>query len=387
MRLGVLATHPIQYHAPLHRALAERLDLEVFFAHEQTAEGQARAGFGVAFEWDVPLLEGYRHRFLENVAAEPDPSTLRGCNTPEIAGIIARERFDAFLVNGWYNQSYWQAIRACWRTGTPVLIRGDSQLRTPRSWPKRMAKQVAYRAFIPRFDAYLVVGQRAREYYLHYGAKEERMHFVPHFVDNDFFRTRADAVDREAFRAEMGIAEDAHVLLFVGKFIPKKRPGHVLAAAEMLHARGIDVEVMLVGSGPLEEELRAQAQGIEAPVHFAGFRNQSELPAHYASADLLVLPSDGDETWGLVVNEAMACGIPAVVSDAVGCGPDLIDPGVTGLVYPEGNVEALADAVERFYREADPPEVRQALAEKMQVYSLETAVEGVLEAMAQPTWV
>ena len=199
MRLGVLATHPIQYHAPLYRALAKRIDLEVYFAHQQTAQGQAKAGFGVAFEWDVPLLDGYSYQFLTNRAKNPDVSTFAGCNTPEVADIIARERFDAFLVNGWYNRSFWQAMRACWRTGTPLLVRGDSQLHTPRSSAKRLVKEVVYRAFIPRFDGYLVVGQRAKEYYLNYGARPERIHFVPHFVDNAFFSSSA-----EHLRAERG---------------------------------------------------------------------------------------------------------------------------------------------------------------------------------------
>ena len=149
-RLGVLATHPIQYQAPLYRALAERVDLQVYFAHRQTPEGQAKAGFGVAFEWDVPLLDGYEHRFLENRAAEPDVSTFRGCNTPEIGRIIAEERFDAFLVNGWYTKSFWQAMAACWRTGTPLMVRGDSHLGTPRKTWFRMVKEGAYRLFIPK---------------------------------------------------------------------------------------------------------------------------------------------------------------------------------------------------------------------------------------------
>ena len=381
MRLGVLATHPIQYHAPLYRALAERLDSEVYFAHKQTAEGQAKAGFGVAFEWDVPLLEGYSYQFLENEAKKPDVSTFWGCSTPEIAYIIARERFDAFLVNGWYNRSLWQAMRACWQTGTPLLVRGDSQLRTPRSLPFRIAKEAFYRAFIPRFDGYLVVGERAREYYTYYGAREERMFFVPHFIDNAWFRERAADVDPQALRAELAVGPDTALLLFVGKFIPKKRPADILRAARHLQERGQAVQVVLVGSGELEGDLRDTARELDVPIHFAGFKNQSELPYYYAGADLLVLPSDGGETWGLVVNEAMACGLPAVVSDAVGCAPDLIDPGETGEMYPMGDVKALALALERALHLAGSPHVAQALKRKMDVYSLETAVAGALEAV------
>ncbi len=382
MRLGVLATHPIQYHAPLYRALAEQLDLQVYFAHRQTAAGQAAAGFGVAFEWDIPLLDGYRYQFLTNEAARPSTEGFRGCNTPEIAAIIERERFDAFLVTGWNNQSFWQAMRACWRTGTPLMVRGDSQLATPRRWWLRAAKEGFYSWFIPRFDAYLVVGERAREYYLHYGADPAKMYFVPHFVDNAWFRAQAAAARQHGpdIRAGLGISAEAAVLLFVGKFIPKKRPADVITAADRLYCSGHQVEVLFVGSGELEASLRDAAEQAAVPVHFAGFKNQSELPAYYAAADLLVLPSDGGETWGLVVNEAMACGLPAVVSDAAGCAPDLIDAGRTGFTFALGEVKALEEALEQMLLRLGEPALQDALAAKMQAYSLEAALEGISRA-------
>ena len=383
MRLGVLATHPIQYHAPLFRALAREVDLEVFFAHRQTAQGQAAAGFGVAFEWDVPLTGGYRHTFLDNRARTPSTDTFGGTNTPDIARVIRDGRFDAFVVNGWYTRSLWQAITACWRTGTPVLARGDSQLVGPRSGLRRAVKAVAYRAFVPRFDGYLVVGERAREYLRHYGAREDRMEFAPHVVDSAFFRDRAAASDRDATRASWGVAPGEAVLLFAGKLQDKKRPGDLLAAAAELSARGRAARAVFVGSGPLESSLRAEASRLGVAAHFAGFQNQTALPALYAAADALVLPSDGGETWGLVVNEAMACGTPAVVSDAVGCGPDLVrdtEAGRTGAVFPLGQVAALADAVERVLPSVGTPALALALRETVDVYSLDTAVAGTLRA-------
>ena len=380
MRLGVLATHPIQYHAPLYRAIAREVDLHVYFAHRQTAEGQAAAGFGVAFDWDVPLTDGYAHTFLDNRAAAPSTDTFSGTNTPEIARVIRDGHFDAFLVNGWYTRSLWQAITACWRTGTPVLVRGDSQLGGPRSGLRRAVKEVAYRAFVPRFDGYLVVGERAREYLLHYGARADRMEFAPHVVDSAFFRDRARASDVAATRAAWGTAPGEAVLLFAGKLIDKKRPSDLLAAAAALGARGQAVRVVFAGSGPLEADLRAEAVRLGVTAHFAGFQNQTALPAIYAAADLLVLPSDGGETWGLVVNEAMACGTPAVVSDAVGCGPDLVREGATGAVFPLGQPLALAAAVERLLPAIGTPALADDLRRTVDTYSLDTAVTGTLRA-------
>jgi glycosyltransferase involved in cell wall biosynthesis len=381
-RLGILDTHPIQYHAPLYRKLAQAVELTVFYAHRQTPEGQAAGGFGVAFDWDVPLLEGYPYRFLENRARRPGVGHFRGCDTPEIGRLIEAGGFDGFLVHGWHSLAYWQAMRACWRTGTPLFVRGDSQLGTPRRWWVRAGKRLLYRAFIPRFDAYLCVGQRAREYYLHYGADPAKMVFCPHAVDNGWFAAKAEEARprREALRREMGAGEGEAVLLFAGKFIPKKRVGDLVGASALLQKGARPVRLCLVGSGPLEGELRAQAEGLGLPVHFAGFKNQSELPAYYAAADLLVLPSDS-ETWGLVVNEAMACGLPAVVSGACGCAPDLIDEGTTGASYPVGDVPALAAAIGAMLPKLGSVEVREALRAKMGAYSFEEAVQGVLKAL------
>lgn len=382
MRLGVLATHPIQYHAPLYRELARQVDLHVYFAHRQSKAGQAAAGFGVEFEWDVDLLSGYDHSFLANRAKTPNTSSFRGCDTPEIREIIRREAFDAFLVTGWNTLSHWQAITSCWRTRTPLLIRGDSQLTTPRSRTKQIAKALVYRAFIPRFDGYLVVGERSREYYLYYGADPGRMTFVPHFVDNDFFRAGAEASCwGRPLRDELAIAPETTLLLFVGKFIRKKRPLDVVRAAGQLRQRGHNVELAMVGSGELEGELRQLVAEAGVPTHFAGFKNQTELPAYYAAADLLVLPSDGGETWGLVVNEAMACGTPAAVSRAAGCSPDLIHEGLTGVTFPFDAPGALADAVEGFLPQLGSEAMHDALARTMETYSLCQAVNGTMRAL------
>ena len=136
----------------------------------------------------------------------------------------------------------------------------------------------------------------------------------------------------------------------------------------------------MVGEGPMRAEIEAEIQRTGAPVRLLGFFNQSEMPEAYALADVLVLPSE-TETWGLVVNEALACGLPAVVSSGVGCAPDLVEPGATGETYPMGDVDALAVAMERALHLARDPATAHALKVKMETYSLETAILGTLEAV------
>jgi glycosyltransferase involved in cell wall biosynthesis len=367
-RIGFLVSHPIQYYAPIFRELAGRCDLTVFFAHRQTAEQQARAGFGVAFDWDVDLLSGYDSHFLVNVARQPSTDRFAGCDTPGIADEIARGRFDAFVVPGWALRSYWQAVRACRRLGVPVLARGDSQLGMQRNGALRIAKALVFSRLLRRFDGFLYVGQRNREYLLHYGVPAQRLFFSPHCVDNDAFAAASSGIRRPEGRRRV---------LFVGKLIGRKHPADLLHAVARLHERPL--QIAFAGAGEQEPELRKIASASSVDADFMGFVNQSELPAAYASADVLVLPSDGKETWGLVVNEAMACGIPAVVSDLVGCGPDLIDPGQTGATFPFKDVAALASAIESVLA-LDPGQTRRHLAAKMALYSPARAAAAVVDA-------
>jgi glycosyltransferase involved in cell wall biosynthesis len=367
-RIGFLISHPIQYYAPIFRELAKRCDLTVFFAHRQTAEQQARAGFGVAFDWDVDLLSGYDSRFLTNVARQPSTDRFAGCDTPDIAEEIVGGNFDAFVVPGWALRSYWQALRACRRRGVPVLVRGDSQLGGQRNNAVRFAKALAFSHLLRRFDGFLYVGQRNREYLLHYGVPAGRLFFSPHCVDNDAFAAASSGTDRRRGRRRV---------LFVGKLIGRKHPADLLHAVARLGDKA--VQIAFAGSGELEPELRQIAAASSVDADFMGFVNQSELPAVYASADLLVLPSDSQETWGLVVNEAMACGIPAVVSDAVGCGPDLIEAGKTGATFPFGDTAALAAAI-RNVLSFHPEQTRRHLAAKMALYSPARAAGAVVDA-------
>jgi glycosyltransferase involved in cell wall biosynthesis len=382
-----VTSHPIQYQAPWFQALAREIDLKVFFAHRQDGAGQAAAGFGRPFEWDVPLLDGYAFEWLTNVSRHPSVETFAGCDTPSIAARLAGGRFDACLINGWYLKSYLQAIRACRRLDIPVLMRGDSHLGTRRSPILTAAKYLPYRWLLSRIDAHLYVGQANRRYLEHYGVAPERLFFAPHFVDNVRFAAAAARSRTEGaaavLRARMGAAESTCVFIFAGKLIDKKRPQDFIDALVLLRARGVDAMGLLVGSGPLMPTLEACVAAAAAPVTCVGFRNQSEMPTCYAAADCLVLPSDGRETWGLVANEAMACGLPIVTSDAVGCREDLAREGA-GVSYPMGDVAALAESltrmVERLRR--DPDGVRRAVTRRIAMYSCEAAVAGVREALA-----
>jgi glycosyltransferase involved in cell wall biosynthesis len=380
MRIGFLASHPIQYHAPLLRALAQQCDLQVYFAHRQDAQAQANDGYGVAFDWDVDLLSGYDHRFLRNDAKRPSVSRFFGCRSAEIGTLIRAGQFDGFVVSGWNLWVYWQAIWACRRCGVKVLARGDSHLGTPRSWVRRTIKRLIYPTLFAALDGFLAVGTRSEAYLRHYRVPANKIHAAQHVIDTARFARGAELSDdqRAKLRAQLNIPAKRPVVLFVGRLIVWKRVDEVIRAISLKAWNNRPV-LLVVGDGPERARLMALADELEVDSVFAGFVNQAGLPQHYALADLLVLPSH--ETWGLVVNEAIASGTPVLVSDAVGCMDELVISGQTGGSFELGNLHAMADEMQRILelgRAAHAPGLRA----KVDWFSPERAASGIVAAVA-----
>ncbi len=380
-RLGAISTHPIQYQVPWFAALAAdpRLDLHVGYGYLPDARAQG-VGFGTAFEWDLPLLDGYRSTELARRNARPGLSTFFGIRLRKVADWLRAQRFDALVVSGWNSFALVQTALAARRLRLPLLVRGDSNDLRRRGLPARLF----HRMFLPLFDAFLVVGSSNRRFYRRSGVPEAKLFDCPHFVDNERLASQhAEALPRRnELRARWGVPADAVCALFAGKLVEVKNLPELFAALRLVVDRMPRLHLLVAGEGPLGGELRATATGERLPVTFAGFLNQSEIPAAYAAADVLVLPSRS-ETWGLVVNEAMACGLPAIVSDGVGCAEDLVEPGVTGFVYRAGSAEELAA---RLVAVAGDDEARRAMGERARQrvvagYSVERAVEGTLAAL------
>jgi glycosyltransferase involved in cell wall biosynthesis len=377
MRLAIVTSHPIQYYAPLFRALSHKLDLHVFFSDTVNAQQQS-SGFGRDFSWDIDLTAGYSNSILQNVSRRPDVETFSGCDTPEIFNRLRDGRFDALLTVGWHLKSLLQAVWAAKRLGIPVCTRGDSQLATRRSLPKRMLKRITHTSLLRVFNAALFVGKHNCDYYVHYGYPRERLFHSPHAIDTARFSTAATPQDRLRVRSGLGIGPDAHLVMFAGKLMPVKRPLDLVASIDVLRQKGADVQLLIVGSGELGEALQTKAQELKVPLHNLGFQNQSQIPAAYAAADALVLPSTS-ETWGLVCNEALACGTPIVVSNSVGCAPDLAADGHVGRTFRTGDTEDLASALADLF--ANPPSETSIRAVSDR-FSLNSAAAGIVEAVA-----
>ena len=404
--------------------------------------------FGKAVKWDVDLLEGYDHEFVPNVSARPGTDWFGGLNNPELLQRVKAFAPDAVLQFGYNYKSLvnfdlrWNTKRA------PLLFRGDSHLLAEDSERgkgqeamgtrlKRWMREIGLRLLFRRFACFLAVGKANADYFRAHGVPESKIVRCPHVVDNEFFRRepedtrglkdeetaersetgrQGDQQDEETkrpralkgrgLRAELGIPEDELVFLFVGKLEEKKQPLLLLEA--FLAADLPKATLLFVGSGDLESALKERAfessqssvvsrqsnpaedcklntANSRGNVVFLEFQNQSAMPDVYRTGSVLVLPSKGRyETWGLAVNEAACCGLPAIVSSHVGCGSDLIEDGATGWIFEAGSVAALRRALETAAASRDRlVAMGEALKQRVtREYSYQKATEALLAGLA-----
>lgn len=364
-RLGVLVSHAIQYQAPLYQELSRRarVDLEVAFLSRQGALPYRDRGFGVTLAWDIDLLGGYRSTLLEHES--------RG---DKIRWLFALSdwlrRQDIVVLHGHADPEMLLAAAACRTLTVPYLLRGDSSAETAATGWRRLARHALASFSVTGAIGALPVGQRNAEFYDRYGSIP---HFLaPHSVDNDRFRAASDAM--RSMRIErltsLGLDPRRPTVIFSGKLTPRKRP------LDAVHAIGRcqdALNLLILGDGPLRDEIRHfEAQ---LPVRCLGFVNQADLPGWYASGDIIVLPSE-KEPWGLVVNEGMACGLVPVVSDAVGCAPDLVD-GI-GEIVPVGNIDELAGALAKASRDACGR--REKIQQRLESYTITETARGYEDA-------
>jgi glycosyltransferase involved in cell wall biosynthesis len=341
-KLAVVCSHPIQYNSPVFRSLAQHdaIDLKVFYTWSQAADGATYdAGFGTAVKWDIPLLEGYAHQFVRNVAKRPGTDHFGGLVTPTLTLEIATWQPDAVLVYTWSSNAHLRVMRYFSRR-IPVLFRGDSTLLDRRAWWRARLRRMFLTWVYSHVDVAIAVGTNNRRYFEWCGMAPRRIALAHHSVDTVRFAADSGRHDNVAaqWREELGIPSEAIVILFAGKLQPKKNPHLLLHTFKVLDDGS---HLVFVGNGELEEDLKAVGGEIEN-VHFMPFQNQSVMPAVYRLGDIFVLPSQGpEETWGLALNEAMASGRPVIASSKVGGACDLIKSGQTGWIFASGNPSAL----------------------------------------------
>lgn len=346
-RLAIVVSHPVQYFAPLYQRLARREDVtvKVFYTWHAGQAPVKDRGFNKLVAWDIPLTSGYEFELVPNVSSDPGDHHFWGLNNPSLVGRIMAWGPDAVHVTGWAWYSHLQALWALSRRGVATFFRGDSHLLDGGLWgPRWWAKRAVLTRVYSWPAAFLCVGKANRAYYEAFGVEADRLHDCPHSIDVERFAEPAESLEVEAasWRRELDIGDDRVVLLFAGKFERKKQPLELMRAVRELG--GADIVLIMVGGGELDDEVRAIAASDPSRFRVLPFQNQSRMPVVYRLGDVFVLPSAYEETWGLAVNEAMACGRPAIVSDRVGCAEDMIDESC-GRVFPRDDFPAMMRVV------------------------------------------
>jgi len=391
IRLTCVQTHPAQYMAPWFRYIAANcpeIELTVLYASRPKPEQQG-TGFDRAFEWDTSLLDGYRWTIVRESLPHDDFSTrsFRGLDVKGIGDALEQTRPDVVLVPGWYSITLTRAILWARTRGIPVVYRGDTNNEMAPSGVRRPLWHLKTRALLSLYSAHLAVGRRSRQYLASHGAPATRIYASAACVDNAAFACAAEhhlqLPARAAARQRIGADTGDFVVLFAGKLEAKKRPLDVVEAVAGL---GPDAVLAIAGSGPLERQVKDRAARLGVRLAPLGFVNQSRLGEIYAAADCLVLPSDSHESWGLVVNEAMATGLPAVVSDHVGCGPDLIVPGHTGEIHRAGDRRDLQRALDRVRALGGRTTMAAACRKQVARYDYRAAATGLVAACQSLVW-
>jgi glycosyltransferase involved in cell wall biosynthesis len=385
-RTLLVITHPVQYIAPTLRLLAKRreIDLVVAYCSLIGAESTLDSDFRVKVAWDVPVLEGYSWLHVPNISPEPGLAGFFGLVNPGLWKAIRTGRFDVVInLTSYIYASFWITVAATKAQDLPLLLGIDATQIAPldgKKW-KIGIKKFLWPRLYGLADVMVVPSSGGVCLLRSLGIPAERIVQTAHSVDNAWWADQASRVNRSFVRANWRIPESAPVVLFCGKLQPWKRPQDALRAFAKCSLEGS--YLVFAGDGPLRTDLEAEAHalGVAHAVRFLGFVNQSNLPAVYRSSDVLVLPSEY-EAFGLVVNEAMLCGCPVIVSDRVGARFDLVREGKTGFIFPVNNLEALTALLYETLTTRDRlNQMANAAREQMKGWSPEKNVEGLIEAI------
>lgn len=391
VRLAIVISHPIQYHAPLYGFLAKdgRFDLHVFYMSDRGARPYFEPFAGTMVRHDNPILEGYDYTFL----SEGEPEGWWARKTEQLSlrltNEVARFRPDAVYFHGYTNPSFWPAMRWCRRNRVRVLLRGENEDWLPRKPWRRAVRETFLRILIPRVDAFLFIGKANREFFLRRGVPESKLFYVPYAVDNDYFRAGIGNGDLESIRARLRdryhLPAETRLFVYTHKFRETMRPvDAVVAFARVAPSFQRPAALLMCGDGELRGEIEAVAHAHpEARIILPGYLSQADLREHLLGSDVMVNPAI--EPWGCTVNEGIASGLAQISSDMVVGWPDMVRSN--GLVYAVGDVEALAKQI-RLMAEMPDAELQQMKSESLRLaveeLSFATCADGLDAASRHP---
>ena len=391
--LIVITTHPIQYQIPLWQQMTKvGIPMEVWYLTKFGLQDSYDQEFGKSFSWDLPMLKGYRYRFLNaNKNASPNGG-FNGIKVHEdIKSLLKQVKATHIYLNGWQPFAYWKFLWAAKSLKLTAILKGESNDLKPENYLKHIFKKNILNQFFKKIDFFLYIGEANKRLYKKYNVPEWKLLPGLYCVDNIRFKKQSAELlaQKDIIKESWGIPNEAFCILFSGKFIVKKRPLDIINAVKQLLPNH-NIHLLFVGDGPLYETLANEANVIfdkntglvkhksiqksKPNITFTGFLNQTEIPKAYTVADCLVLPSDFRETWGLVVNEAMATGIPPIVSDQCGCSEDLAHQLSQNLIFETGSIDKLANSMKWLVKNKQSSSKIESIINK---YSYQSTIDSI----------
>lgn len=377
-RLAIIITHPIRYVVPLFKLLSERnkIQLKVFYTYgpELFRLKKYDPQYREKNEKALPLFDGYEYVFVENIAKKKSTSLFSGIDNPTLIKEVEAWKPDAILINGWKFRSHLRAMKY-FKGKVPVHFRGDSTLldESKYNFFKRLFRRIILKRVYRNINKAWYVGGRNKDYFLAMGVDEQKLVHVPHGVDNDRFKKNTALMSSAlSSRQALGIDADALVFLYAGKI--KKEKGVFVLLDAFLKVQRKNIHLMFAGNG--KDMMRLQTLSVSATnIYFLPAQTQTNMPLVYSMADVCVLPSESD-TWGLVLNEAMANGLAVIASENCGGAMDLISEGYNGFTFDAGNVDELVSVISKIYGD-------HQLLNRMKIHSLEKIKDFSYEVIAE----
>lgn len=343
-KLAIITSHPIQYNAPLYKKIAERgnIDINVFYTWSQAENGFFDAEFNKIIKWNIPLLEDYNYEFVENISKKPNSKHYKGIICPNLIAKIKQWNPDAILVFGWAFHAHLKVLKY-FNGKVPVIFRGDSTLLDEKTGLRKIFRTFFLKYVYNFVDYAFFVGTHNKEYFIRAGLKDNQLIYLPYTINKEHFEdNEINQYNKKArnIREQLGIKQTDKVIAFIGKFIKKKNPIFLLKAIQKYNTQNkTSVKLLFIGSGKQEEKLKEFSSN-DKNIFFLPFTNQKEMPVAYRIADIFVLPSKGPrETWGVSVNEALACERFVLISNKVGSAVDLVKDNVNGQIFESDNIQ------------------------------------------------
>jgi glycosyltransferase involved in cell wall biosynthesis len=336
-KIAWIVHSPTPYKTPFFTMLAKRpgVDLTCFFLY----------GADPQRAWKQDPLPGVKSKALPGLSLRRQLKELDYVHFgTSIIGELRQGRFDLAVICGYDHPTLLLALLYCLLTSLPFVLQGESHVVHKRHPAKKALKRWLLFPLLRRARAAFATGTKAADYWVEAGIPREKVFILSNTPDIEFFIAASDAARarREQIRESLGL-NGRLTGIFVGRFVVVKGVEVLLRALALLpHEKR--PQLLLVGDGPLKADYEQIIKTHNLPVRFIGFQQKEQLPELYAAADFFALPSLS-EPWGVVVNEAMACRLPVLLSDQVGAAYDLLEEGRNGFMLPAGDVEAWSKAL------------------------------------------